>query len=63
MHHFGYLAGMIRSFADRETEALWARERVKGIDGRIQRPALRKLAMLNAAAPDVAIAEYHRRQH
>ncbi|MBZ0173083.1 MAG: type II toxin-antitoxin system RelE/ParE family toxin [Phycisphaerales bacterium] len=41
---------MIRSFADRETEALWRRERVKRIDGRIQRTALRKLAMLNAAA-------------
>lgn len=41
---------MIRSFADRETEALWRRERVKRIDGRIQRTALRKLAMLDAAA-------------
>jgi len=40
---------MIRSFADSRTEALWMRERVKGIDGRIQRTALRKLAMLNAA--------------
>jgi len=41
---------MIRSFADPDTEALWRRERPKRIGSRIQRTALRKLAMLNAAA-------------
>ncbi|MEZ6235264.1 MAG: type II toxin-antitoxin system RelE/ParE family toxin [Phycisphaerales bacterium] len=41
---------MIASFADRETEALFNRERVKRIDPRIQRVALRKLRYLDAAA-------------
>lgn len=40
---------MIASFADRETEALFRRERVKRIDPRIQRVALRKLYYLDAA--------------
>jgi proteic killer suppression protein len=40
---------MIRSFADRATERLFARERVKSIDPRIQRVALRKLVQLHAA--------------
>jgi toxin HigB-1 len=38
---------MIRSFADRETERLFNRERVKKIPANIQRVALRKLRMLN----------------
>ena len=41
---------MIASFADRETEALFRRDRVKRIDPRIQRPALRKLRYLDSAA-------------
>lgn len=41
---------MIRSFGDPATERLWARERVKEIDPRIHRVALRKLVMLDAAA-------------
>lgn len=41
--------GMIVSFADRDTEALFRRERVKRIDSRIQRAALKKLLMLDAA--------------
>lgn len=41
---------MIASFADRDTEALFHRERVKRIDPRIQRTALRKLRYLNSAA-------------
>ena len=41
---------MIVSFADRETGALFRRERVKGIDPRIQRAALRKLRYLDSAA-------------
>ncbi len=40
---------VIRSFRDATTERLWSRQRVKGIDSRIQRVALRKLAMLDAA--------------
>lgn len=44
------IRGMIQSFADRDTEALFHRRRVKRIDGRIQRAALRKLRYLNAAA-------------
>lgn len=44
------MPGMIASFADRETEALFNRERVKGIDLKVQRVALRKLVMIDAAA-------------
>lgn len=40
---------MIVSFADRDTEALFRRERVRRLDPTIQRPALRKLLMLDAA--------------
>lgn len=40
---------MIVSFADRDTERLFRRDRVKGIDPRIQRKALMKLLLLNAA--------------
>lgn len=43
------LPRMIAGFADRETEALFRRERVKRIDPRIQPVALRKLLMLDAA--------------
>lgn len=41
---------MLRSFADRDTERLWQRERVRSFDHRIVRTALRKLAVLDAAA-------------
>ena len=40
---------VIRSFRDAATERLWSRQRAKGIDPRIERVALRKLAMLDAA--------------
>ncbi|TWF76439.1 proteic killer suppression protein [Pseudonocardia hierapolitana] len=40
---------MIRSFGDAQTERLWRRERVRSIDPRIQRVALRKLVMIDAA--------------
>ncbi len=40
---------MIRSFGSRDTERLWRREKVRGFDSRILRPALRKLAILDAA--------------
>jgi toxin HigB-1 len=41
---------MIASFADRDTEALFRRERPKRIDSRIHSVALRKLRYLDAAA-------------
>lgn len=40
---------VIRSFRDPATERLWSRERVRRIDPRIERVALRKLVMLDAA--------------
>ena len=40
---------VIRSFRDVTTERLWSRQRTKAIDRRIERVALRKLAMLDAA--------------
>ncbi len=43
------LVAVIRSFRDATTERLWSRERTKAIDRRIERVALRKLAMLDAA--------------
>lgn len=44
------IPGMIASFDDRETQALFRRERVKRIDSRIQPAALRKLRYLDSAA-------------
>ena len=41
---------MFVSFADRETEALFHRQRVRRLDPRVQRTALRKLRYLDAAA-------------
>jgi proteic killer suppression protein len=40
---------VIRSFRHTATERLWSRQRGRGIDPRIERSALRKLAMLDAA--------------
>jgi proteic killer suppression protein len=40
---------MIRSFADKITERLFLREPVKRLDVRLQRVALRKLTLLDAA--------------
>jgi proteic killer suppression protein len=40
---------VIRSFGDAETERLWRRERVRSIDPRLHRVALRKLVMIDAA--------------
>ena len=40
---------MIRSFGDATTERLWSRQRTKNLDPRIERTALRKLVMLDAA--------------
>lgn len=46
----GYYSAVIASFADRDTEALFHRQRVKRLDARVQRIALRKLRYLNNAA-------------
>jgi len=40
---------MIRSFKDGRTERLFRRERVKGLSRDLQRSALRKLQMIDAA--------------
>lgn len=40
---------MIRSFADRDTEQVWLRERARGVDPRIHKAANRKLHLLDAA--------------
>ena len=40
---------MIRGFADKNTERLFQRERVKKFAGKLQRAALRKLLLLDAA--------------
>jgi proteic killer suppression protein len=40
---------MIRGFADKNTEQLFARERAKKFARQLQRAALRKLALLDAA--------------
>jgi proteic killer suppression protein len=41
---------VITGFADRRTKDLFARERVKGLSVEIQRAALRKLLIIDAAA-------------
>ena len=43
------LDGVLRSFADRDTERLWQRQHVRSFDSRILRTALRKLVVLDAA--------------
>lgn len=40
---------MLRSFADKETERVWQRRRVRKLDQEVQRAALRKLLILDAA--------------
>jgi toxin HigB-1 len=40
---------VLRSFADKDTERVWNRQRSKQLDLPTQRAALRKLAMLDAA--------------
>ena len=40
---------MIQSFADKDTERLWNRERVRSIDSQIHSVALRKLRQLGYA--------------
>jgi len=43
------LAEVLRSFADKDTERVWRRERSKRLDQNAQRAALRKLLILDAA--------------
>jgi proteic killer suppression protein len=40
---------MLRSFAGKETERVWQRRRSRVLDPNVQRVALRKLAILDAA--------------
>ena len=40
---------MLRSFADKDTERVWHRERSRRLDPTTQRAALRKLLILDAA--------------
>jgi proteic killer suppression protein len=40
---------VLRSFRDKDTEAVWHRQRSRRLDGPTQRIAWRKLAMLDAA--------------
>jgi toxin HigB-1 len=44
-----YYGPVLRSFRDKETQAVWRRQRSRGLDGPVQRVAWRKLAMLDAA--------------
>ncbi|MGI8947665.1 MAG: type II toxin-antitoxin system RelE/ParE family toxin [Ornithinimicrobium sp.] len=55
---------MIRSSRDTATERLWSRQRAKGFDPRIERVALRKLVMLDAAEnlDDLRIPAGNRRE-
>ena len=40
---------VLRSFADKDTQRVWRRERTKKLDQNTERAALRKLLMLDAA--------------
>ena len=44
-----YYRRVLRSSKDRDTEAIWNRQRSRRLDGPTQRVAWRKLAMLDAA--------------
>ena len=44
-----YYRCVLRSFRDKETEAIWHRQRSRRLDGPVQRVAWRKLAILDAA--------------
>jgi toxin HigB-1 len=60
---------VLRSFRDKETGAIWHRQRSRRLDGPVQRVAWRKLAILDAAETcftwseagpeDVEIVDYH----
>jgi proteic killer suppression protein len=59
-----YAQPVIRSFGDRDTERLWNEERVRSIDPRTLRTALRKLEQLHAAkvVDDLRIPRGNRRE-
>ena len=44
-----YVGGVLRSFADKDTERIWQRRRSRALGPDVQRAALRKLAILDAA--------------
>lgn len=44
-----YALGVLRSFRDKETEAVWRRQPARKFDANTQRVALRKLLILDAA--------------
>ena len=44
-----YDGEVLRSFRDKDTEAIWHRQRSRRLETPMQRAALRKLAMLDAA--------------
>ena len=44
-----YHGSVLRSFRDKDTQAVWRRRRSRRLDGPVQRVAWRKLAMLDAA--------------
>lgn len=45
----GYTLAVLQSFGDRDTERVWQRTEVRRFHGDLQRVALRKLAILDAA--------------
>jgi proteic killer suppression protein len=45
----GYTLIVLRSFGDKDTERVWRREAVRKFHGDLQRVALRKLVILDAA--------------
>ena len=51
---------VITGFADRRTKELFAREPVKGLSAEIQRAALRKLLIIDAAASIADLRESRR---
>ena len=44
-----YTLGVLRSFRDKETERVWQRQRTRRLNADVQRAALRKLVILDAA--------------
>jgi proteic killer suppression protein len=56
---------VIKSFCDAETERLWREERARRLSANLQRVALRKLQMLNAATAliDLAVPPGNRLEH
>jgi toxin HigB-1 len=53
---------VLRTFRDKDTEAIWRRQRSRRLDGPVQRVVWRKLAMLDAAETlaDLLVPPGHR---